>query len=71
MYVVRSDYMDSESVEEFIRNKEWGPVDIESAVRGSEPTFEVIEPRQYHMIKHEKRVNQAGFKGVYQVRLNY
>lgn len=48
-----------------------GQTDIESAVRGDEPPFTAIVPHRYYMVRHEKRVNQAGYKGVYQTRLYY
>lgn len=39
--------------------------DIESMARGSEPPFSVLEANQYTIQEHEKRVNQAGYKGMY------
>jgi len=42
-----------------------GHSDIESAARGSEPPFSVLVAKQYQIIEHEKRVNQAGYKGMY------
>lgn len=40
--------------------------DIEDAVRGDEPPYSSFEAKPYQIVEHEKRVNQAGFKGVYQ-----
>lgn len=45
-----------------------GMTDVESAARGDEKPFSVIEARRYFLIEHEKRVNQAGFKGIYDKR---
>jgi hypothetical protein len=39
--------------------------DVVGAVRGPEPPFSVLESRRFSIREHEKRVNQAGFKGVY------
>ncbi len=44
--------------------------DIESVARGSEPPFSVLEADTYQIREHEKRVNQAGYKGMYVRRWN-
>lgn len=48
-----------------------GSTDIESMVRGDEQPFSVIVPQRYYLVEYEKRVNQGGFKGIYQRYLNY
>lgn len=42
-----------------------GHTDIEAVARGDEPPFSVLEAKKYHILEHEKRVNQAGYKGMY------
>jgi len=44
--------------------------DPREAVKGDRP-FRAIVPHKYHMTQYEKRVNQGGFKGVYQTRFYY
>lgn len=44
--------------------------DVESEVRGDPPHVAIV-PYRFYCIRYEKRVNQAGFKGVYQTRLYY
>lgn len=42
-----------------------GSTDIESMARGRESPFSVLEAKRYRIYEHEKRVNQAGYKGMY------
>jgi len=50
--------------------RDTGSTDIERMARGSEPPFSVLEAHTYHITEHEKRVNQAGYKGMYLRRWN-
>lgn len=53
------DYSDCEIVDT-------GSTDIESMARGDEPPYSVLVADSYRIAEHEKRVNQGGFKGMYE-----
>lgn len=66
------DRMDSyDGWRDYISVQDTGSTDIEGMARGPEQPFSVIVPHRYYMVEYEKRVNQAGFKGIYQVIRRY